>query len=80
MEKEKRNRQPAIPENIESYLNEDQLQSLEKIENYGCVLKFVRRPAFQKATPVIIGPDGKKMGVLEENGNLCWEHGIVFRD
>lgn len=80
MEKEKRDRQPAIPDSLDRYLNEDQLHALENIGNFGCSLKFVRRPVFQKAIPVLVGPDGKKMGILEENGSICWEPGITFRD
>lgn len=79
MEQEKRDKQPPIPPNLERYLNEDQMAALEKIQQFGCVLKFVRRPVFQKTIPVLVGPDGETMGVLEESGSILWEPNIDFR-
>lgn len=79
MEKEKRDRQPAVPENLEQYLNEDQMAALDKIEQFGCKLKFVRRPVFQKTVPVLVGPDGETMGVIDDNGSIVWDANIDFR-
>lgn len=80
LDKEKRQGQPAIPDNLQRYLNENQMHALENVERFGCTLKFVRRPALKKAIPVLLGPDGKKMGVLEESGNIEWEPALEFRN
>lgn len=79
MTNDKRESQKAIPDNLEQYLNEEQINALDKIEQFGCTLKFVRRPVFQKTIPVLVGPDGETMGVIEENGCIVWDPNIDFR-
>lgn len=75
----KRDKQAPIPDNLDQYLNEEQLYALEKIDQFGCKLKFVRRPVFQKTVPVLVGPDGETMGIIEENGCIVWDPNIDFR-
>lgn len=79
MDNDKRDTQEAVPENLEQFLNEEQMHALDTIEQFGCTLKFVRRPVFQKTVPVLVGPDGETMGVIEENGCIVWDPNIDFR-
>lgn len=77
--KEGRNREVPIPENLTDYLNEDQLRALRKVEEFGWVLKFVRRPLFQKAVPIVVNHDGTRFGVLEEDGSINMQPDLVIR-
>ena len=81
MDDDKRKRkQPPIPDNLEDYLNEVQLQALGQLENFGWELKFIRRPVFEKAIVVIMSGGGEKVGILEEDGSINTEIDIVIRD
>ena len=78
-EEERRDNQEAVPENLTQFLNEEQLAAVENIGRFGCTLKFVRRPVFQTTVPVLEGPDGETMAVIEENGNILWDPDIDLR-
>lgn len=78
-EEERRDNQEAVPEDLTQFLNEEQLAAVESIERFGCTLKFVRRPVFQTTVPVLEGPDGETMGIIEENGNILWDPDIDLR-
>ncbi len=77
-EKRKGSRKP-VPENLEQFLNEHQLAAVENVERFGCTLRFVRRSKSDKAIPVLEGPDGRKVAVVEESGNIIWEPKINVR-
>ena len=79
MSEEKRGGQKAIPDNVEVYLNDLQKVILDKINKFGWSLKFVRRPANEKPTIVIQDQDGKKIGVMLEDGEINFETGIELR-
>ena len=79
MEDEKRNNEKAIPDNVEEYLNDLQQAILGTIKKYGWVLKFIRRPHDEAPIIVIEDKDGKEIGVLEDNGAINYESGIVIR-
>lgn len=64
MDREKRDREEPIPDNLEEILSEFQLIALHRIEGFGWELRFLRRPAFQAPIPVIFSTDGTKIGVL----------------
>jgi hypothetical protein len=49
------------------------------IEGYGWRLHFIRRPLFQEPVPVVIDGDGRKIGILEEDGTLNREPDIIVR-
>jgi hypothetical protein len=77
--KESRDREIPIPENLTDYLNEDQLRALRRVEEFGWELKFIRRPLFEQAVPVVVSHDGKQSGVLEADGSINMQHGLVIR-
>lgn len=79
MEDEKRNNEKAIPDNVEEYLNGLQQAILGTIKKYGWVLKFIRRSPGEGPTIVIEDKEGKEIGVLEDNGAINYESGIVIR-
>jgi len=43
---EKRHKQDPVPSNLDQFLNQMQMMTLNKIENFGWHLWFVRRPLF----------------------------------
>ena len=77
---EKRKNEKAIPDNVEEYLNELQQAILGTIERYGWKLKFVRRSISKAPIIVIEDKEGKEIGVLEDNGAINYESGIVIRE
>lgn len=80
MNDEKRKGMKPIPPNLSKYLNEDQMYELRTIENFGWSIKFIRRPMFQEPIVVVVGPDGKSIGILEKDGRLNLEPNIEIRD
>ena len=76
----KRDKQPPIPDNLDQILNDLQLLALKKVEEFGWKLKFVRRPLFQDAIPVVESPDGHQVGVLEEGGTINTKPDFTIRD
>lgn len=80
MSDEKRKGEKSIPDNVGDYLNDLQQEILEKINKYGWTLKFVRRTPNQPTIVVIEDKEGKEVGVLEDNGAINYESGIVIRD
>ena len=79
MEKDKRNKQKPIPNNVKDYLNEDQLVTLSQIEAYGWRLEFIRRPMFDTPTAVVFGPNNGQIGVLKEDGTIDKNPKILVR-
>ena len=53
-----------------SLLNTEQALTLHRIESFGWTLEFVRQPLFEQSVPVVIGADGKTIGIIEQDGNL----------
>jgi len=80
MAKEQRIGVPPVPENIEETLNEAQIHTLRRMENFGWELKFIRRPLFQDVLPVLLHLDSNKTGVLEEDGTLNMQRDLNLRD
>ena len=79
MDREKRNKQKPIPDNVEEYLNDDQMMALNQIEGFGWRLEFIRRPLFQEPTPVLFGPDNSQVGILLEDGTIDKSPDIQIR-
>ena len=79
MSDEKRQDIPPIPPNIKDMLTPDQLLSLRRIEGFGWDLRFVRRHKTPKPVIVVSNPDGKTLGVLEDDGRLNMEHSLRIR-
>ena len=80
MKEDKRKGEKPIPDNVGDYLNDLQQEILDKIEKHGWTLKFVRRPPENPLVIVIENNKGKEIGVLEEDGAINYESGILIRD
>ncbi|MEN8130800.1 MAG: hypothetical protein ABFS45_11525 [Pseudomonadota bacterium] len=80
MEEEKRKGVSPIPESLKEVLNEAQLRVLNKMEGFGWMLRFVRRPLFQGVVPVLFHPDSKQHGVLENDGTLNLQSDSKIRE
>lgn len=80
MSDEKRKGEDPIPDNVEEYLNDLQKEILGIVEKYDWSLKFVRRSISLPPVIVIEDKDGKEVGVLEDNGAINYESGIVIRE
>lgn len=76
---DKRNSEIPVPDNLDEYLNAEQLRSLRAVEAFGWRLAFIRRPLFQDIVPVVISDDGTKYGVLEVDGSINMQHKLVIR-
>ena len=70
MEKDQRNKQPPIPDNLEQLLNSKQQAALKMIQELGWRLKFVRRPMFQQPEPVVCNAKLDQVGILDTDGNI----------
>ena len=70
MEIERRSEGNQIPESLGEMLSEMQLLTLSKMEGFGWMLAFIRRPLFQGIVPVLLHPDSGEIGVLEDDGTL----------
>ena len=79
MEIERRNKRKKDLENLEDVLNKSQLLSLSKMEGFGWMLAFIRKPLFQDIVPVLFHPDSKKFRILDGEGALIFEPNIKFR-
>ena len=79
MRKERRGEGNQVPDSLVGILNEEQLSVLSKMERFGWMLAFVRRPLFQDIVPVLRHSDNGKVGILEEDGSFNLQHDIDFR-
>ena len=61
---------PPIPADLGKYLNDLQKSGLREVEVMGWSLKYIRRPAFQTPSVVLVYSDGTRLGLLEEDGSL----------
>ena len=79
---EKERRRSLTPQQValRRELNEAQILTLAGLENFGWELKFVRRPLFQAAVPVVFDSDRKQYAVLELDGTLNENPGFKIRD
>ena len=77
---EKRKGEKAVPENVDDYLNTLQREILTVVNKYNWNLKFIRRAAGKSPIIVIENKDGQQVGVLEDNGAINYESGIVIRE
>ena len=80
MSVDKRQGDKPIPDHVKSYLNEDQLAELHKIERFGWKLTYIRRPLFQEPVIVVTDAGGKSIGILEDDGRLNLEPDIDTRE
>jgi len=61
-------------------LNEAQLETLRDLEKFGWELKFVRRKPFEPSVAVVADGDRKSTAVLEPDGSINENHGLIIRD
>jgi hypothetical protein len=80
MDKDKRKTQPPIPDNLEQVLNSKQLAALQLIQSLDWQLKFVRRPMFLEAVPVVYNAKFDQIGILDPDGNIDLEVDFSIRD
>ena len=80
MDREKRKGDIPIPDNLKEMLNESQWRALSGIAYSGWELQFIRRPLFQEPVLVIYNPDGDRTGILDKDGNIKIQSGIMVRD
>ena len=79
-QKERRTNGYRAGEALARELNAAQQMTLQDIESFGWELKFVRRPVSVLAVPVVFGPDGKTVGILDQNGRLNTDVKVTVRD
>jgi len=76
---ENRERMAPIPANIGKLLNPAQLMAIQNAGKFGWELQFVRRNGLEVPLPVIKGPNGETVGVVDEAGNIDTNPDIVIR-
>lgn len=79
-EEKRTGEKPAVPDDLLSFMNEDQLMAYHSLERFGWYIKFIRRPLFQRPICVMSNPDGSTVGVLEDDGTMNENPDIVIRD
>jgi len=79
-QKERRSNGYRADEALLRELNAAQKLMLQDIESFGWELKFVRRPVSVMAVPVVFGPDGKTVGILDLNGKLNTDIKLAVRE
>jgi len=79
MDKDKRNSQQPIPDNLRQVLNRKQIEALHVIQSLGWRLKFVRRPMFLDAQPVVYNAKFDQVGILDPDGNINLELELNLR-
>ncbi len=77
---ERRNPPITDPGQLRAGLTPEQLATLETLEHFRWVLRFVRRPLFRDPVPVCVHPDGKRIVVLEADGSINESPDIRLRD
>lgn len=76
---ENREKMAPIPVNIEKILNPAQLMAIRNVGKFGWELQFVRRNGLEIPVPVVKGPNGEAIGVIDENGNIVTNPDITIR-
>lgn len=80
MIEEKRSKVEALPGNLAALLTDMQRASLQRIENFGWRIKFVRQPRFQPPVVVVENTVGINIGILEEDGEVNLRPVLALRD
>ena len=80
MTNDKRSGEQPIPDNVEDYLNIFQQDVLGEIKDKGWNLKFVRRSSGEQLTIILENIIGHEIAVLEEDGVINYDSGIVIRE
>jgi hypothetical protein len=80
MDDEKRTGIQPVPDDVISFMNEEQLLAYHSLERFGWYIKFIRRPMFQRPVCVLSNPDGTVNAVLEDDGTINESPDIIIRD
>jgi hypothetical protein len=66
-----RRKAPAPPSRaLERLLNSAQIDTLRSLESFGWELKFVRKPLFQPAVPIVMDGSRRSYAMIEDDGTL----------
>ena len=76
---ERRRPMPGSISALRAQLNEDQKMALGELERFGWELRFIRRPLFQEAIPIVADGDRKSFSVLMPDGSLEAQPRIKIR-
>lgn len=79
MTEEKRTNEKPITEDLEKVLNRKQKAKLHAIQHLGWGLKFVRKPLFLEAVPVVYNARYDQIGILDPDGNISLDLEIDVR-
>jgi len=80
MTRERRTGNPVLTRETFSYLSQQQLSTLNRLERFGWNLKFVRHPLFQDVTAVISNPEISDVAIIEDDGTFITDHDLFFRN
>jgi hypothetical protein len=72
-------RQPPTPSPSQNGLNHAQQQAVETLEHFGWQLRFVRRPLFRDAVPVLFDRDDARYVVVQADGSLDESQTLALR-
>ena len=79
-DRDNRRKMAPIPNNYKKLLSPAQLIALNNVGKFGWELHFVRRNGLEVPVPVVKGPNGETIGVIDEDGNIDTKPKIVIRD
>ena len=74
-----RGHMPAIPSNKDSYLTDEQSNMVNKMENFGWNLWFIRRTPFQECICMLFNASNGESVVVNNDGTLNYNHNIRLR-
>lgn len=70
VDRERRKAPPPPSRVLERLLNPAQIDTLRNLEAFGWTLKYVRKPLFQSAVPIVIDKEHKTYAVIDEDGSI----------
>ena len=80
MDREKRNGNTPIPENLAEMLSETQRQAIPGIEYLGWEPRFLRQQMFLPPTLVMRNSNDGKIGIMDEDGRFRIQDNIKVRE
>jgi len=75
-----RNTEDPIPHNWSRRLTDLQVLTINRYESYGWDLWFIRRPRGQDWVPVLRNLSTGETAVVDEEGDLVSDHGLIVRN
>ncbi len=79
-EQERRSEHAPKDAVLRAGLSEAQLKTLKTMEQFGWMLRFVRKPLFRDPVPVLFDRAGARYVVLERDGTIDEQPTIKVRD